>query len=133
MGCALCRHQCRHRPAGGVLDAWSSYGHERLCANWVRRPNSGAASSPALGAAVTEPAPIMLVGLRPGLAVLTRRVVHVVPVPSTDSIPERLTAFCGLVIERGQADLLDGVTGAPCTMCTLQAPLPRPRGRLPTT
>ena len=71
---------------------------------------------------MAEPSAVLLVRLRPGFVGLTRRVVHIVPVPRDDSMPKRLTTFCGQLIEPGQADLLDGPTGTPCTTCLLKAP-----------
>jgi hypothetical protein len=76
---------------------------------------------------MAEPPTILLVRFRPGVVGLTRRVVHIVPVPSDNSMLERLTAYCGQVIERGQAELIGGPTGTPCAMCLLRAPLPKPK------
>lgn len=68
----------------------------------------------------------VLVRLRPGVVGETRRVCHVVPVQLGGSVPEFLTAYCGLRIEAGTADLLDGPTGMPCVPCLVRMPLPGP-------
>ncbi|TWE29311.1 hypothetical protein [Prauserella muralis] len=47
----------------------------------------------------------------------TRRVCHVVPVPPGDTVPERLTAYCGQRFRPGQAELLTHITGMPCEAC----------------
>lgn len=79
-----------------------------------------------MGGVVAEPPAVLLVRFRPGVVGLTRRVLHVVPVPISGSLPEQLTAYCGQVIERGLAELVDGPAGTPCNLCLLRAPLPRP-------
>lgn len=56
----------------------------------------------------------------------TDRVVHLFPIPSGRVIPERLRAFCGLVIRAGQAELVTVGTGMPCVACVLAAPNPEP-------
>jgi hypothetical protein len=73
---------------------------------------------------MVEPPPVLLVRYRPGVVGLTRRVVHVVPLPAGAPASHRLTAYCGAVIEPGQVELMDRPAGAPCTLCLLQAPLP---------
>jgi hypothetical protein len=47
----------------------------------------------------------MWVRFRAGVVGLTRRVVHIVPVPADNEVPDRLTAYCGQPFERGQAEL----------------------------
>jgi hypothetical protein len=74
---------------------------------------------------------VLLVRFRPGLVGLTRRAVPVVPVPAAGSVPERLTAYCGLVFERGQAEAVEVAAGMPCELCLLRAPLPADLGVLP--
>jgi hypothetical protein len=72
-----------------------------------------------------EPSAVMWVRFRPGVVGLTRRVVHVVPVPASGVVPERLTAYCGQPLERGLAELLAEPVGAPCAMCLFLWPLPK--------
>jgi hypothetical protein len=74
----------------------------------------------------SQPPVVMWVRFRPGIVGLTRRMVHVVPVPAGDVVPQRLTAYCGQPFEPGQAELLTEAAGAPCTMCLLLWPLPPP-------
>jgi hypothetical protein len=66
---------------------------------------------------------LLLVRLRRGVVRETRRVVHLVPVP-TDRVPTTLTAYCGEEIACGTAEVLSCFTGAPCTPCLAAAPLP---------
>jgi hypothetical protein len=73
---------------------------------------------------------VMWVRFLPGVVGLTRRVVHVVPVPTNGAVPERLTAYCGQPIERGVAELLAQPAGAPCVACLLRWRLPE-RTELP--
>lgn len=75
---------------------------------------------------------VLLVRFRPGVVGLTRRVVHVVPMPDGGAVPEQLTANCGLVIDRAQVELLDGPVGSPCELCLLRTPIPGP-GALPSS
>jgi hypothetical protein len=56
----------------------------------------------------------------------TDRVVHLFPIPSGRVIPERLHAFCGLVIRPGDAELVTVGTGMPCVACVVAAPDPEP-------
>jgi hypothetical protein len=58
----------------------------------------------------------------------TDRVVHLFPIPpSTAPMPQRLRAFCGMVLEPGQADLIAIVgTGMPCVACIVEAPAAAP-------
>ena len=63
---------------------------------------------------------VMWVRFLPGVVGLTRRVVHVVPVPADGVMPERLMAYCGQPIGRGVAELLAQPVGAPCTLCLLR-------------
>ncbi len=58
----------------------------------------------------------------------TDRVVHLIPVPATPAMPEHLTAFCGLAIRPGQAELVAVGTGMPCVPCVIAAPSLRDSG-----
>ncbi|AXB48331.1 hypothetical protein A4R43_07190 [Amycolatopsis albispora] len=59
---------------------------------------------------------MMIVRLRRGIVGETRRVCHLVPA-SAQAIPAELRALCGEVLQRVQADLLDGLRGMPCDRC----------------
>ncbi|MGH3862417.1 MAG: hypothetical protein ACRDSQ_23000 [Actinokineospora sp.] len=64
--------------------------------------------------------PILLVRLRPGPGIgERRRGVHLVSAP--DSVPEHLTAWCGMRIAAGTADLLPDFSGMPCELCLAKA------------
>ncbi|MCX2953785.1 hypothetical protein ORI60_36120 [Lentzea sp. NEAU-D7] len=65
----------------------------------------------------------LLVRLRQGLVGESQRTCHMVPTPTTDEVPERLIALCGLAIERGTAELVALGEGMPCEACLLLAPL----------
>lgn len=54
----------------------------------------------------------------------TDRVVHLFPMPSGQTIPDELHAFCGLAIRPGQAELVTVGTGMPCVACVVTAPDP---------
>lgn len=65
--------------------------------------------------------PVLLVRLRSGLGIgERRRGVHLVSAP--DSVPEHLTAWCGIKIAPGTADLLPEFSGIPCELCLARAP-----------
>lgn len=52
------------------------------------------------------------------------RTCHLVPVSAPEAIPEFLTAYCGLTIGPGAAELLDGLRGMPCEACLAGSPIP---------
>lgn len=56
----------------------------------------------------------------------TDRVVHLFPIPTGRTIPDELSAFCGLMIRPGEAELVTVGTGMPCVACVLAAPDPEP-------
>jgi hypothetical protein len=90
-------------------------------------------TTPRRRAALAEPArlaapTLLLVRLRPGFVGESRRVVHVVPVP-TEGVPAALTAYCGAEIAAGTAEVLSGPSGMPCTLCLATAPVPEQVGR----
>ncbi|KOV80201.1 hypothetical protein ADL03_34535 [Nocardia sp. NRRL S-836] len=64
----------------------------------------------------------LLVRLLPGHVGESQRTCHVISMPATDVTPERLTAHCGLVIERGTAEVVERGEGMPCVNCLLRAP-----------
>ncbi|ASO22590.1 hypothetical protein FHR81_004052 [Actinoalloteichus hoggarensis] len=66
---------------------------------------------------------LLLVRYLPGLVGETARLVHVCPAPRTaESIPEVLTAYCSERFEREDVELLEGMSGMPCTWCLLRSP-----------
>ena len=67
--------------------------------------------------------PVALVRFRRGVVGETKRVCHIVPLPTHHEIPDVLTAFCGTEIGPGQADILPRITGMPCEWCIARAPL----------
>jgi hypothetical protein len=68
----------------------------------------------------------ILVRYLPGAVGESRRVVHVVPIPDVDKIPEVLVAHCGEQIRPGVAEQLYAPIGAPCTVCLFTAATPTP-------
>jgi hypothetical protein len=74
----------------------------------------------------------ILVRLLPGKVGESRRVVHVVPIPDVEEIPDVLTAYCGEEIRPDTAEWLPQMCGMPCTTCAFTAPAPQ-TGELPTT
>lgn len=53
------------------------------------------------------------------------RVVHLIPVPDTRTIPDHLVTFCGMAIWAGQSDLVTVGTGMPCVPCLIAFPGPQ--------
>lgn len=85
--------------------------------------------------------PLMLVRLRSrqpdGVMVGQRqRSCHVVPVPDAAEILAFLTAYCGLQIAPGSAEIVLSPGGMPCESCLARSPVPaftllrRFRGRI---
>jgi hypothetical protein len=68
----------------------------------------------------------ILVRYLPGAVGESRRVIHVVPIPDVDDIPEVLVAHCGEQIRPGVAEQLYAPIGAPCNVCLFVAPPPAP-------
>jgi hypothetical protein len=66
----------------------------------------------------------------PGTVGETRRVVHLFPLPASESISGRLTAYCGATFDPGELELLERPAGMPCVMCLRRSPRPR-SGELP--
>lgn len=69
--------------------------------------------------------PILLVRKRAGVVGETERTCHLVPMPDNDDAPQALTAYCGELIHRGEAELLTQPSGMPCVGCLFRVPLPR--------
>jgi hypothetical protein len=67
---------------------------------------------------------VVFVRLRRGLVGETCREVHIVPIQQVDTIPAVLTAYCGLRIRPGTAELLPEPAGMPCVHCLAVLPLP---------
>lgn len=68
--------------------------------------------------------PVLLVRLRSGVVGERERSCHLVPTPPGDAMPDALTAYCGLVIQPGTAELLSAPEGMPCVGCLFRSPLP---------
>jgi hypothetical protein len=62
---------------------------------------------------------LALVRLRRGVVGESRRVCHLIPVP-TGPVPEYLTALCGEAIHPGEAEVLAGLRGMPCHACLME-------------
>ncbi|MFF4597240.1 hypothetical protein [Amycolatopsis sp. NPDC001319] len=60
----------------------------------------------------------------PGTVGESRRVVHVFPLPTQGSPPERLTAYCEATFGAGELELLERPVGMPCVTCLRLAPTP---------
>lgn len=69
--------------------------------------------------------PVLLVRKRAGVVGETQRTCHLVPVPDDDNTPLALTAYCGELIHRGEAELLAQPSGMPCVGCLFRVPMPR--------
>lgn len=66
--------------------------------------------------------PVLVVRKR--VAGETQRTCHLVPVPDHDT-PPALTAYCGELIQHGEAELLAQPSGMPCVDCLFRVPMPR--------
>jgi hypothetical protein len=62
----------------------------------------------------------ILARFRRGVVREAQRVCHIVPVP--ESTPDELTAYCGMSIRPGQAELVNGTQGMPCVLCLASLP-----------
>ncbi|MET9627586.1 hypothetical protein ABZX92_08990 [Lentzea sp. NPDC006480] len=69
--------------------------------------------------------PVLLVRKRAGVVGETQRTCHLVPMPDDDRTPLALTAYCGELIHRGEAELLTQPSGMPCVACLFRVPMPR--------
>ncbi|MEU0883542.1 hypothetical protein ABZ345_33470 [Lentzea sp. NPDC005914] len=69
--------------------------------------------------------PVLLVRKRAGVVGETQRTCHLVPMPDDDCTPLALTAYCGELIHRGEAELLTQPSGMPCVGCLFRVPMPR--------
>lgn len=72
---------------------------------------------------------LMIVRLRsqqPGGATVgeRERTCHLVPYVESIEAPAALTAYCGLQIMPGAAELLDKPSGMPCESCLARSPVP---------
>ena len=72
--------------------------------------------------------PVLLVRKRAGVVGETQRTCHLVPMPDNDHTPLALTAYCGELIHRGEAELLAQPSGMPCVGCLFRVPMPRSEG-----
>jgi hypothetical protein len=73
-----------------------------------------------------QPAALILVRFRKGIVGEASRVCHIVPVPTGDTMPETLTAYCGTRIGPAEAEWLRQIGGMPCIPCLAFAPLACP-------
>ena len=87
---------------------------------------------------------VLLVRKRAGVVGETQRTCHLVPIldgsmpddpmpddpmpDDDDSTPFALTAYCGELIYRGEAELLAEPIGMPCVGCLFRVPMPRNGG-----
>jgi hypothetical protein len=57
----------------------------------------------------------------------SRRTCHLVPLPEADAMPDTmpqyLTAYCGLRIAPGSGEVLTSPAGMPCEMCLARSPV----------
>lgn len=58
-----------------------------------------------------------VVRLRRGVVGERRRVCHIVPIPGSGPVPDRLHALCGEPIAPGDAEVLNRIAGMPCEAC----------------
>jgi hypothetical protein len=63
---------------------------------------------------------LAMVRFRRGVVGESRRVCHLIPVPS-GPVPAQLTALCGESIFPGEAEVLDGLRGMPCHACLMES------------
>lgn len=54
----------------------------------------------------------------------TERTCHLVPLPNPTTVPDFLTAHCGLRIGPKAGEVLPALTGMPCEACMARSPLP---------
>jgi DNA-binding MarR family transcriptional regulator len=90
---------------------------------------AGGCAVTALADPADQPPVVLLVRLHPRLpsgAVVgeSQRVCHLVPVPRPSAVPEVLSAYCGVVIAPGTAELLTAISGMPCEPCLAQSRIP---------
>lgn len=78
-----------------------------------------------------QPPALLLVRFRRGVVGETHSVVHLVPAPTGNTMPETLTPYCGTEIRPGQAEWLQKPTGMPCVPCLARAPQPDIGASLP--
>lgn len=102
-------------PASPVSSTPTSHGRSERALDHAR---------PGQGHPVSDQGPLWLVRYRRGVVSETKRVVHLVPVPSSDTAPAELVALCGTRIGPGLADLLTQFEGMPCVECLANAPVP---------
>ncbi|GLZ29436.1 hypothetical protein Lesp02_16260 [Lentzea sp. NBRC 105346] len=69
--------------------------------------------------------PVLLVRKRAGIVGESQRTCHLVPMPEDGRPPLALTAYCGELIHRGEAELLTQPSGMPCVGCLFRVPMPR--------
>lgn len=113
----------RHRYARAVRGPYAR--EHRSPLSHATNCSAGVGGSRADTVPADEPT-IILVRMKPGLVGETKRVVHLVRLPESGTVPEELTAYCGERFEPGTIDFLPEPTGMPCVRCLIAAPMPRP-------
>lgn len=102
----------------------------RIAEGAVPAASDAASPQPGSPAALCEPA-IVGARLRRGVKLPngrpvgeTDRVVHLMLVAATETMPEHLTALCGLEIRPDEAEQVSVKTGMPCVPCLNAVPRP---------
>jgi hypothetical protein len=69
---------------------------------------------------------VRLLSQQPGGATVgeRKRTCHLVPYVEPMEVPPALTAYCGLQIMSGAAELVDKPRGMPCESCLARSPVP---------
>lgn len=77
-------------------------------------------------AGLTSPADpehlVVFARYKPGLVGESRRISHVLTVPTSTPVPDLLTAMCGQTFSPNALELLPAWAGMPCLGCTLNMP-----------
>lgn len=67
---------------------------------------------------------LVAVRLLPGVVGETKRLCHIAAIPQRVPEADPLTAYCGVRIWRGQAEILPVPQGMPCELCLARVPTP---------
>ncbi|WP_048876593.1 hypothetical protein [Saccharomonospora saliphila] len=71
-----------------------------------------------MGSTLPEPGEAVAVArLRRGTVGESKRVSHVVPLPTVEPASGELSAFCGASLRPGEAEWLPSLRGMPCERC----------------
>lgn len=88
-------------------------------------PTARDASETSVGGLASPATPGQLVVFaryKPGLVGESRRISHVLTVPTSPPLPSPLTALCGQTFPPNVLELLPAWAGMPCLRCTLNMP-----------